>query len=268
MGVGFEAALSSQERIMHEFFINELTVAPITGRRQNSKYVENQRWVVDDVMYVTVHITGNGDNCFQQNPDGSIGGSLDNIPESCTSERTERVEANLAWLRDSFKIAKRKRLLGVGIFAHAPLFFSALTGEDGSCPADASDNCILYEVYRMTLVEGITTLNKPVGYFYGSGHFFGVQVPVTSLPNFSYIQTGGHPDTTFIRVTVDTSNTALFAVDPPWETICIRETPNTRTSINCDPEIRELTNEIATSSVEIFQSDECGNGEGAPVNRW
>jgi hypothetical protein len=79
---------------------------PIAVRNQStdpdfSKYRENLRWTMGDVMFVTLHIVGENDN-FGRTPE-------------MDAEHVERKAANIAWLKQAFAEAKAAGSRGLAI---------------------------------------------------------------------------------------------------------------------------------------------------------
>ena len=72
---------------------------------QFSKFRENVRWTMGNVLFVTLHIVGSNNN-FGRTPD-------------MDAEYAERNDANIAWLRESFDMAKNNGNSAVMVIAHA-----------------------------------------------------------------------------------------------------------------------------------------------------
>ncbi|MGZ9156368.1 MAG: hypothetical protein ACXW6J_24030, partial [Candidatus Binatia bacterium] len=58
-----------------------------------SKYSENARWTFNDILFVTIHTVGSNNNLGRT--------------REMDAEYAERNAANLAWLKESFDLARR-----------------------------------------------------------------------------------------------------------------------------------------------------------------
>src|SRR5262245_49000621 len=79
-----------------------------------TQMVENARWVMQNIEFVTVHVVGSNNN-LRQNRDAAL-------------EFLERNQANVAWINEVFAVAKRDNLLGMVLAMHADPDFHAKLG--------------------------------------------------------------------------------------------------------------------------------------------
>jgi hypothetical protein len=164
--------------------------------RQSRQFPENVQWSIGDVSYVALNLPGSRNNW----------GPDEHIP---SAEYVARNAANLEFLRETFAIAQRenKRALGIFIQAnpglHGPL---AIRGTD---PARGY-TAFLGELRRLTLAFG-----KPVVLFHGDTHYFRIDKPLFDdgnhvIPNFTRVETFGHPNYYWVRVHVDPADPDVF----------------------------------------------------------
>ena len=72
-------------------------------------YSENCRWMHEGVLFFTLNISGSDNNYVFDD-------------ETQLKEARDRTVANIAWLRDGFRIARENQLPGVVIAFHAEMF--------------------------------------------------------------------------------------------------------------------------------------------------
>ncbi len=77
-----------------------------------SSYVENQRWIAERILFLTVHIVGSNNNFETRDP-------------KAVTEFFERDRANKAWINASFDYAEKQNLSAVVIAFQADIFESA-----------------------------------------------------------------------------------------------------------------------------------------------
>ncbi|MYD42329.1 MAG: hypothetical protein F4W90_00385 [Gammaproteobacteria bacterium] len=163
-----------------------------------AKFVENSRWVHQNVLFFTLNITGSNNN-------------LQIDREENLTEAFERNRANKAWLRDSFRIAMEHDIAAVVIATHAEMFANS----DGSrVPPAFAD--IVNEMRVAT-----TRFGKPILLVHGDAHRFVIDRPLSQFGagrllngNFVRLQVYGDPEVRAVRVTVDTDTPWVFGFEP------------------------------------------------------
>ena len=85
---------------------------------KHRSYIENQRWADQDVLFVTIHQVGSNNNLDHQVP-GAI------------AEYQARNAANMAWLNNSFQLAKNKKYAAVVIAMQSDIFDPRVPKESG-----------------------------------------------------------------------------------------------------------------------------------------
>lgn len=175
---------------------NPLTVVRQSDVSDYSSYVENARWLHEDVLFVTLNISGSNNNL--------------NIAQMNTlKEAHSRNKANIAWLRDSFRIAIEQDYSAVALFFHAELF----AGTGGSRVPSAYSG-IVNEMRMAALL-----FDKPVLLVHGDQHRFIIDRPLTGPGlsgevNVVRLQVYGDPEVRAVKVIVDTNSPWVFSYQP------------------------------------------------------
>jgi hypothetical protein len=158
-------------------------------------YVENARWVVNGVVFLTLHVTGSNNN----RPTGAIGPLA-----AAEAEWQTRDAANQAWLEDGFAEAERLGARGVVVAMQADMFFTRVcgVGADGG--------------YRGTidaLARAAARFGGPVLLLNGDNHFLVRDQPLTEAPNLTRIMVPGAADVQAVVVTFDPGGTDPFRAE-------------------------------------------------------
>lgn len=182
---------------------------------QYARFRENQRWSVNGVAFVTLHIIGSNDNS---------GTSPAN-----QAEHAERKAANIAWMKQAFAAARAEGSRGLVILTQAN------PGFENFWPAAARTRYFLpfiargqplpepktpYGDYVRALAAELETYDKPVAYLHGDTHLFRIDKPLYSaktgrvFENFTRVETFGWPDTHWVRASIDPSDPQLFRFKP------------------------------------------------------
>jgi hypothetical protein len=160
-------------------------------------YRENTRWLMHNVIFVTVNVPGSNNNY--------------NRSAASDAEYRDRNDANKRWLRKAYAEARRPGVLGLAIFFQADPKFERMTRYSSSSG------------YRdmMALVCAETrALKKPVMLGHGDTHRYRVDRPLRNMQsgkpidNFLRVETYGSPTIGWVRITVDPAGAQLFRVEP------------------------------------------------------
>lgn len=190
----------------------------LTRQSKNSKYAkfsENARWTHGGVMFVTLHMTGSNNN-------------LGRTPEM-DAEYEERNTANLTWMDETFKEARRNGSRAVMIFAQANPQFETnwipkvqkrymLQGLGIEPPKTRRDTG--FNDFIEALEEHTVAFGKPVAYLHGDTHTFRIDKPLFGsisqrmIENFTRVETFGFSDTHWVKVTIDPSDPNVFRFTP------------------------------------------------------
>jgi hypothetical protein len=163
-----------------------------------SAFVENQRWVIEDVLFVTVHIVGSNNNFETRNVHSA-------------QEFFKRDAANIAWIRSAFEQAKTMNYKALVFAFQANVFMSRSKWED--FPAwSGFRNSI-----GQTLLPLAESWGRPVLLINGDGHQFHFDHPYKIkgkiLSQVTRLEVPGASDVRAVKVTVDTSKNNMFSVE-------------------------------------------------------
>ena len=187
----------------------------LTRQSKDSKYEkfsENVRWTYGGVQFVTLHMTGSNNN-------------LGRTPEM-DKEFEERNEANMAWMDEAFKEAKRNGSKALMIVSQAnPQFENTWSGKlkkryllgGLGIKAPKEKRSTGFDEFLEVLEEHTLEFGKPVVYVHGDTHTFRIDKPLVRSPdgkrfieNFTRVETFGFPNTHWVRVTIDPSDSNVF----------------------------------------------------------
>ncbi|MFE4107319.1 hypothetical protein [Almyronema epifaneia] len=193
------------------------------------KYVENQIWIKNGVVFSAIHVVGSNNNLSPWSGIGETltGAQVPTQPNECqgrsnrvdlcrerTAEYQERLAAALDWLDKTFQAAERLNSAGVFILIHANPGFELATDD----PERTGFNAFLEALATKSIEFG-----KPVVLAQGDSHFLLIDKPLFAqatdgsnrrIPNFTRIQAFGTPDVYWIRVTVDPNRAGVFLFEP------------------------------------------------------
>jgi hypothetical protein len=195
---------------------------------QGGLYVENRRWTVKGVTYVTLNVQGSCNNLCDTAPD--------------PAEYKARNAANIAWLKESFTKAKANHSAAVMIITQAdpgwdlsdvtraPLRDPKTLAEtdflpstdpaaNGSTTVKAPDG---FQEYLLAVRAEVIAFKKPVAYVHGDSHYQRVDKPLLDstgkrVENFTRVQTpgsnpaNGNNDVQWVKVFVDPSSREVFS---------------------------------------------------------
>lgn len=152
---------------------------PIALASQGGEFVENARWRQHGIVFATVHLTGSWN-------------SMKPFPGRTAEDDAEvrrRVEAAIAWLRDTFANA-----------ADAPAVVIAFhAGTSMEQPAGHGDRR-QFESFITTLEDEAARFRKPVLIVHGDHHEYLVDRPLPRVPNVTRMEVPGSPDVGWVRV--------------------------------------------------------------------
>ena len=157
--------------------------------RSYSAYVENVRWTAEQITFITINQVGSNNNL-----DPDVPGAL--------AEYERRNAANMAWLKDSFKLAKTKRSLAMVIAMQSDI-------SDPRIPKDSG-----FKDFIQTIAQLATSYKKPVLLIQGDSHQFKVDQPIqnkdgSTIPNILRMIVPGASLVQAVQVKVDTSQSAI-----------------------------------------------------------
>jgi hypothetical protein len=171
---------------------NQSTLAPA-----HALYVENQRWLHQQVLFVTLHIVGSNNNFEVRDP-------------SAVAEYFERDKANVAWIRDAFALAKQSSAKALVFAMQADVFESKSNWED--FPGHSGFRTSIGN----TLLPLAAESTMPVLLIHGDSHVFRFDQPFSlnkkPLKNLTRLIVPGAGDVRAVHVTVDAAQPMPFAV--------------------------------------------------------
>lgn len=212
---------SSRERLAFERTVLFDTPFTLGQRRmrqevQAAPYVENRRWSVGRITYVTLNVAGSCNNLCDVAPD----------PE----EYAARNAANIAWLKAAFAAARADGSAAVMAILQANPGFDendpnrapkrnprTLVQTDG-----APDG---FKDFLTVLRDETIAFRRPVVAVHGDSHYFRIDKPFLDasgkrLENFTRLETfgnspaNGNNDAQWVRVDVDPRSREVFSFQP------------------------------------------------------
>jgi len=164
---------------------------------KHALYVENQRWVVDEVLFVTLHIVGSNNN-------------FETRDARATKEFFARDAANIAWIREAFKLAEKNQYRAIVFAFQANVFFSRSMFED--FPA--------WSGFRNSIGQTLLPLakewNKPMLIIHGDGHQLHFDQPFKIkgkvMSNITRLEVPGASDVRAVNVNIDLSKDQVFGI--------------------------------------------------------
>jgi hypothetical protein len=177
--------------------------------------VENRRWVVGNVVYVTLNVQGSCNNLCDTAPN--------------PAEYAARNAANIAWLQEAFGLATKRRAAAVMIISQADPGFDARSWDapnrDPKTLTQIGTDPDGFKDYLLALRAEVSAFRKPVAYVHGDSHYFRVDKPFLDaqgrrLENFTRVETfgnnagNGNNDVQWVKVTVDPRSREVFSYTP------------------------------------------------------
>jgi len=178
--------------------------------------VENRRWSVRGVTYVTMNIPGSCNNLCDTAPD--------------PAEYAARNAAVIAWMRAGFATARADGSAAIMLIAQAnPGWdeFDALRApkRNPSTLVETDANPDGYKDFLLALRDEVIKFRRPVAFVHGDSHYFRVDKPFLDaqgrrLENFTRVETfgdnaaNGNNDVQWVRVDVDARTRDVFSYQP------------------------------------------------------
>jgi hypothetical protein len=166
---------------------------------QHARYVENARFWKNGVLFLTLHVVGSNNG-------------FETTELEAVSEFFERNKANVAWLDDSFRIARERGAKAMVVAMQAAPYdikqkFAAIPLASGFV-----DTLRAFE-------RGARAFGKPLLVIHGDEHVFEVEGLVGTnlrrIPNAWRMQVmGGAEYVHAVRVTVDPASPGVFGFQP------------------------------------------------------
>jgi len=158
-----------------------LRIAQQDGQR------ENARWRWNDIVFVTLHMTGSNNN-LQQRDDAS-------------AEHQARDALNAAWLTES--VAAASDAAGLFLFFHANPQWKARWWEPTG-----------FDRFRDQVAEIATDFQGPIVVAHGDTHTFRIDKPFSRVPRMTRVEVFGPPQRGAVIVDVSHGAPELFRFTP------------------------------------------------------
>ena len=156
--------------------------------RGHAEFRENVRWTCGGIVFAGFNVPG----------------AINNFGKG---EFATRNAANLAWLRETFAVARRAHGAAVMLIIQANPF-----------PERGSTNRVHagFRDFLRVLEEETLAFRKPVVLVHGDSHYFRIDKPLVGakskrrIENFTRVETFGNPDAHWLHVTVDPRDPQVF----------------------------------------------------------
>ena len=166
---------------------------------KHGRYVENQRWMHQGVLFVTLHIVGSNNN-------------LESRDLAANQEFFERDLANVAWITAAFERARQEQATAVVFAFQADILEGKTAWED--FPA--------WSGFRKSVGETLLPLahrwGKPVLIVHGDSHQFRIDQPFQldkkPLPNVTRLIVPGASDVRAVKVSVQDAAFSFELISP------------------------------------------------------
>jgi hypothetical protein len=158
----------------------------------DAKYVENVRWRLGRILYVTINVPGGSNN------DQDVWYGRSSPTPAQTQETAERTGADLRWLDAAFGAARRGHAAGVVIVAQADMWD----------PEKGAAHQAGYEPIVQSVASHATGFGGPVLMFNGDSHVYRSDNPLAASDPLNYIHPG-YDVANFHRVVVHGSTFPL-----------------------------------------------------------
>lgn len=161
-------------------------------------FVENSRFILGDVWFVTAHVVGSNNNF------DAVEGS------DAAQEFFARDKANRTWLADSFDKAEDADAEAVVVAIHADMFGDGFDPDEETF-AHASG----FKAFGETLITKARSFGKPVLLLFGDSHVFRVFQPFPrSAGNLTAVEVYGAEHMHAVEIAVAPETAAVFSFKP------------------------------------------------------
>ena len=177
--------------------------------------VENRRWMVGKVVYVTLNVQGSCNNLCDTAPN--------------PAEYAARNAANIFWMKEAFSYAKQHKAVALMIISQADPGFSKFEFDaplrDPITLAQTDGKPDGFQEFLLAVRGAVIDFRRPVAYVHGDSHYFRIDKPMLNgsgqrLENFTRIETfgdnavNGTNDMNWVKVTVDPRSREVFSYTP------------------------------------------------------
>ncbi len=193
-------------------------------------YAENTRWTYGDVVFLGLNVPGSNNNKVGSGftPTDCVFPAPPALPKTlrtqldCDADNVEyqaRDAANIAWLHDSFELAKSRGLKGLMVVIQADMSFDLPETENFNerlhGPGFDIDG---YDNFIAALIAETKAFTGQVVLVHGDIHFFKVDKILADqahlIPNFTRVETFGSPNVHWVKATIDPRSRNIFRFEP------------------------------------------------------
>lgn len=161
-------------------------------------FVENRRFMKDEVMVMTAHVVGSNNNFEVRDP-------------AAVAEFFARDAANVAWLENTFEAATAANAKAIVVAIQADMFEFDFNEEGDETFLRHSG----FQNFGNALVAKAAEFGKPVLLIHGDSHHFKVYRPFpTTAANIMALEVYGETDMNAVEVHVDANDPAVFSFTP------------------------------------------------------
>ncbi|MEW5757517.1 MAG: hypothetical protein AB1810_14575 [Pseudomonadota bacterium] len=184
--------------VSQQFGNQRLGLISQSGDPRYAEFSEHLRWVKHDIVFATLHVVGseNGLRGFS----GRTGASDEEV--------SRRITAAIAWMDETFRVAREHNSPGVFLLMHAN------PGLEFRQYRDSRDGFI--EILA-ALERNIVAYGRPVVLAHGDTHYFRIDKPRVAtgnfLPNFTRVENFGPLEAQWVRITVEPHSPEVFSFE-------------------------------------------------------
>lgn len=185
--------------------------------KAGEKFVENTRFTHGGVVFVGINMPGSNNNVVLNEKECKAKSARTQAQcDAANAEYLERDAANVAWLAESFALARSQNAMGLVLTVQADPGFDLPETEE--VDESAAPGFSGYRNFMDSLVRQTEQFKGQVLFVHGDTHFFKIDKPLYSptklLPNLTRLQTFGSPSLHWVRVKVEPGSENVFAIEP------------------------------------------------------
>lgn len=182
------------------------------------EYSENTRWTYNGVVFVGLNVPGSNNN--KVNASDCLSAKSVRTQAECDADNAEYADRNahnLAWVKESFEVAKQHGAAGIMVVIQADPGFDWPETEDVN-ERETLPGFDGYTDLLNTLIAETGAFDGQVVLVHGDTHFFKIDKPLLSptdmLTNFTRVENFGSPSVHWIKVSVDSHSRDVFTFEP------------------------------------------------------
>jgi hypothetical protein len=197
---------------------------PIPVERQGkpgAKFSENSRFIYHNIMFVALHVVGSNNNLVST--DKLCYKKSNRIQSDCdraNQEYKERNAADIIWLKESFSIARKKKLIGIVIVIQGDIYSPYDISKHGykEFLKNLNDKNGFTDFFRI-LSDETHHFPGQVLLVHGDSHVFQFDKAMynkngTLTSNFWRVETFGGKETSWVELNIDPKSKNVFSVSP------------------------------------------------------